>query len=177
MRKVLELLEPQPADIVLDIGCGPGTQLIDLAPSIRAGYGVDPAEDMIRRATTEAAGHGNVHFFVGSVQQLPAEICTAGVNKVFSNYAIHHLPDQIKRTAIRNLSELLPSGGIFVLGDLMFSDNPEKHHSLFEFAGYGPGSDTPAYVTALEEMFALAGLSSTTCIMNPLVGVIVGWKA
>jgi hypothetical protein len=65
---------------------------------------------------------------------------------------------------------------MLVLGDLMFSDAPEKHHDLLEFVGYGPGSDTPAYVTTLEEMFASAGLYPTTHILNPLVGVIVGRK-
>jgi SAM-dependent methyltransferase len=150
MQKVLDLLDPQPDDVVLDVGCGPGTQLMDLAPSIRSGYGVDPAEEMVRRATAEGAGCANVRFYVGSAQHLPAEVRAAGVNKVFSNYALHHLPDPTKRTAIRNLSELLG------------------------FVGYGPGSDTPAYVTALEEMFASAGLSPTTHIMNPLAGVIVG---
>ncbi len=74
------------------------------------------------------------------------------------------------------LSELLPSGGMLVLGDLMFSDDPVKHDGLMGSVGYCPNSDTPAYVTALEQMFAEAGLTSTTHILNPLVGVIVGRK-
>lgn len=176
MQKVLELLAPQINDVILDVGCGPGSQLVGLAPSIRSGYGVDPAEEMIRRAIGEASSCGNVHFYVGSAQQLPADIHVAGVNKIFTNYALHHLPDPTKRIAIRSLADLLPIGGMLVLGDLMFSDNPETHHDLLEFVGYGPESDTPAYVTALEEMFASAGLSPTTHIMNPLVGVIVGRK-
>ncbi len=90
VRKVLELLDPQQDDVILDLGCGPGIQLIELAHSIRSGYGVDPAEEMIRRARAEAAGYVKV-------------------------------------------SELLPGGGLFVLGDLMFSDVPEKHQDLFEF--------------------------------------------
>jgi len=176
MQKVLDLLDPHPDDVVLDVGCGPGTQLIHLAPSIRSGYGVDPSEEMIRRATHEAAGCANLHFYVGSAQQLPDDIRVAGSNKIFSNYALHHLPDQTKRTVIQRLSDFLPPGGILILGDLMFSDDPERHHDLREFVGYGPGSDTPAYVSALEEMFTAAGLLPTPRILNPLVGVIVGLK-
>ena len=41
--------------------------------------------------------------------------------------------------------------------------------------GDGPGSDTPAYVVALGEMFQ--SLRSTICATNSLVGVIVGQKA
>ena len=176
MWTVLDLLDPQPDDVVLDVGCGPGTHLIRLAPSIRSGYGVDPAEAMVRRATEEAAVCANVHFYVGSAQQLPDDIRGTGVSKIFSNYALHHLPDRAKHVAVQSLSDLLPVDGIFVLGDLMFSDDPDKHHDLLEFVGYGPGSDTPAYATAIEHMFTCAGLSTTTHILNPLVGVIVGRK-
>ena len=176
MQKVLEMLDPQPSDVVLDVGCGPGTQLVALASSIRSGYGVDPAEEMIRRAADEAASHGNLHFHVGSAQNLPGVVRAAEINKVFSNYALHHLPDEAKCAAIQSLSQLLPLGGMLILGDLMFSDDPEKHEDLIEFVGYGPGSDTPAYVKTLQEMFASAGLTPSTRVLNPLVGVIVGRK-
>ena len=165
-QKVLDLLDPQPDDVVLDVGCGPGTQLMGLAPSIRSGYGIDPAEQMVRRATDEAAGCPNLRFYIGSAQQLPEDIRVAGINKIFSNYALHHLPDETKSDAIHGLSKLLPSGGMLVLGDLMFSDDPEEHPDLLDFSGYGPGADTPAS----------AGLIPTTHILNPLIGVIVGAK-
>ena len=174
MQRVLALLDPAPRDIVLDVGCGPGTQLLGLAHVIAEGYGVDPSGEMIQRATEEAAGVRNLHFHVGSAQQIPGEIKRAGVHKIMSNYALHHLPDSAKRAAIINLAEMLPIGGVFVLGDLMFSEDPRLHEELFEVVGYGPGNDDPAEVAALEEMFAFAGLSTTTYLLNPLAGVIVG---
>ncbi len=176
MRMVLELLDPRQDDIVLDLGCGPGVQLIELARSIRSGYGVDPAEEMIQRATAEMVGHTNLHFYVGSAQDIPSIIYSAGINKIFSNYALHHLSTIDKAGAIKRLSEILPIGGLLVLGDLMFSDAPEKHYSLYDFVGYGPDSDTPAYVAQIEQIFKSARLKPTTYILNPLVGVIVGQK-
>ena len=176
MEMVLRLLDPRPEDVVLDIGCGPGTQLMGLSPSIREGLGLDPAAAMIQRATEQAVRWPNIHFHLGSAQRLPDDIRAAGINKIFSNYALHHLQDDAKRAVIRSLAELLSTAGMVVLGDLMFSDDPEQHESLFEVVGYGPGSDTPAYVSALEEMFASAGLRSRTHVLNPLVGVIVGRK-
>ena len=176
IRKVLKLLDPNQDDVILDLGCGPGTQLIELARSIQYGYGVDFAEEMIRRAKAEAAGHSNVKFCVGTVQHIPDFIFTVGVNKIFSNYALHHLSDDEKRCAIMRLSDLLPAGGLFVLGDLMFSEDPNNHQDLFEFVGYGPGDDTPSYVTTIEQIFTSAGLNHTTFILNPLVGVVAGLK-
>lgn len=45
----LGLLDPKQDDIILDPGCGSGTQLIELARSIQYGYGGDLAEEIIQR--------------------------------------------------------------------------------------------------------------------------------
>jgi trans-aconitate methyltransferase len=176
IRKVLELLDPKPNDVILDLGCGPGTQLIELSRSIKYGYGIDLADEMIRRAKAEATGHTNLNFSVGTAQHIPDSIFTVGINKIFSNYALHHLSDSDKHSTIMRLSDLLPAGGLFVLGDLMFSENPENHQDSFEFVGYGPGDDTPSYVSTIEQIFTSAGLKPTTYILNPLVGVVAGLK-
>ena len=176
IRKVLALLDPKPDDVILDLGCGPGSQLIELARSIQYGYGVDLAENMIRRAQAEAAEYANLKFCVGTAQNIPDFIFTVGINKIFSNYAFHHLSDDDKRSAIMRLSDLLPSEGLFILGDLMFSEDPEIHQDLFEFVGFGPGEDTPSYTTTIVQMFMSAGLQPTLYILNPLVGVVAGLK-
>lgn len=175
MRKVLDLFDARIVDVVLDVGCGPGTQLINLSPQIRFGFGIDPAEQMIRQAQS-AADRPNVRFCVGTAEALPQEICRAHVNKIMSNYALHHLPDAAKRRSIENLASLLPDNGLFVLGDLMFSDDPDKHRRLFDIVGYGPGCDTPSRLSLLESMFVDAGLSFETHTLNPLVSIIVGKK-
>lgn len=176
MGKVLDLLEPQIEDVVLDVGCGPGTQLVNLSRLIKSGYGIDPAEQMIRQAKHSAVDCPNIKFRVGSAEVFPQELRRAGINKIISNYALHHLPDSAKRHSIRRLASLLPDDGRIVLGDLMFSDNPDKYEALFDIVGYGPGCDTPSQLSLLEDMFIEAGLSPSTHILNPLVAVIVGKK-
>ena len=176
MRTVLELLDPQEGDVILDVGCGPGPQLIQLAPFIKRGYGLDPAGQMVGQAQQAAASYANLRFFVGSAENFSGEMRDAGINKIFSNYALHHLPDEAKGRAVQNLAALLPDKGILVLGDLMFSDNPENHQALFDVVGYGPGCDTPARLALLGDMFRAAGLSIRTRVLNPLVAVIKGTK-
>lgn len=176
MKKVLELLEPGVRDVVLDVGCGPGAQLIDLSRSIKFGYGVDPAEQMIRQAKKSGADRPNLKFYVGSAENLPREIQHIDINKVISNYALHHLSDAAKRQAVDNLTALLPDNGTIVLGDLMFSDDPDKYKDLFDVVGYGPGCDTPSQLSLIEDMFIKAGLSTSIHILNPLVAVIVARK-
>ena len=176
MRKVLDLLEPQIEDVVLDVGCGPGTQLINLSRLIKSGYGIDPAEQMIRQAERSAVNCPNVKFYVGNSEAIPQEIHHVGINMIISNYALHHLSDSAKRHSIQQLASLLPDNGRIVLGDLMFSDNPDNHKALFDIVGYGPGRDTPSRLSLLKDMFIEAGLSPLTHILNPLVAVIVGKK-
>ena len=176
IRTVLQRLAPDSDDILLDVGCGPGAQLIALAPKICAGYGVDPAEEMIRRAQHEAAACSNLHFLIGSAQHLPSELHHAGITKIYSNYALHHLNDEDKEQAIRSLAALLPENGRLILGDLMFSDAPENHRALYDTVGYVPENDTPSTVAALEEIFTRAGLQPDTRLLTPLTAVLIGTR-
>jgi ubiquinone/menaquinone biosynthesis C-methylase UbiE len=175
-RKVLEFLEPHNDDVVLDVGCGPGIQLITLAPLIKHGYGIDPAEQMIQRARQAATDFANLSFYIGSVECLSPDIAHLGINKILTNYVLHHLSDGAKRNVICDLAAVLPSNGMLILGDLMFSDDPDKYEALFDFVGFGPGSDTPSELSLLENMFIAAGMSPVSHLLNPLVGVIIGKK-
>ena len=177
VRKVLDFLDPKADDVILDVGCGPGSQILKLSRFVRFAYGIDPAERMILQAEETAQNFPNVSFFVGSAENLPPKINQLGISKIFSNYALHHLSEDAKRQSIKNLASLLPHSGMIVLGDLMFSDDPDKHKALFEIVGYGPGCDTPSKLSILEEIFYEAGLSYSSHILNPLVAVIVGKKA
>ena len=58
----------------------------------------------------------------------------------------------------------------------MFSENPRDYSSLYEYAGYGPESDTPSTVPNLLAMFENAGLNHTVRLLNPITGIIIGEK-
>jgi SAM-dependent methyltransferase len=177
MQTVLGLLNPQVEDIVLDVGCGPGTQLVTISNLIKHGYGIDPAERMIGQAQQTAAGkYHNIEFYVGSAELLPPEMYQANINKIFSNYALHHLSDDMKWKSIQNLASLLPRNGVMILGDLIFSDDPNQYEDLFDIVGYGPTCDTPAQLPLIENMFIMAGFSPRIHILNPLVAVVEGRK-
>jgi hypothetical protein len=58
----------------------------------------------------------------------------------------------------------------------LFSDDPEKHTDLFDYVGYVPKNDSPAYVSELKEMFSESNLIPKIHVLNPLVAVILGQK-
>jgi SAM-dependent methyltransferase len=173
---VLDYLDPSSSDIILDVGCGPGTQLIEMSPYIDTGYGVDLSEEMIKIAKDRAIGHKNLKFMISSAESFPAEITDIGINKIYSNYALHHLPDDLKSESIRNMAKALETGGKVILGDLMLSESPNQYASIFDYVGYGPGNDTPSTVSNLESMFKNAGLKPIVRLLTPVSGVIIGTK-
>ena len=150
---------------------------MQLAPLVKRGIGLDLSDKMIDRARHATAQCPNLQFHVGSAHELPSELRDIPFSKIFTNYALHHLPTAKKADAIAALSRHLIPGGRLILGDLMVSDDPDKYRNLFDYVGYGPGCDLPSTVVELEEIFANAGLTSTTRLLNPLVGVIIGHKS
>jgi ubiquinone/menaquinone biosynthesis C-methylase UbiE len=67
-------LGARPGDRVLDVGCGPGFYVTELAKAVgRAGSvaGLDASADMLAVAAKRAEGHGNVTFHQADATSLP----------------------------------------------------------------------------------------------------------
>jgi len=75
-RWIVELLDVQPDDRVLDVGCGPGVTVGLIAERATAGrvYGIDPSVVMLRQAArrnADAVRAGRVELHRGEVSVLP----------------------------------------------------------------------------------------------------------
>ena len=150
--------------------------MIEMATNIQAGFGIDISDEMINVAKERASSYLNLKFMVASAELIPHEIGDNGINKIYSNYALHHLPDKLKSESIKKLADILCQGGKMVLGDLMFSDSPKHYTEIFDYYGYGPDDDTPATVPNLKSMFINAGLKPEIRLLSPIAGVIIGSK-
>ena len=74
VEPTLGLMNLQPADRVLDLGCGSGWLVRRLAARVPNGsvMGIDVSDEMIRRAQAASAGLPNVQFELGTAEQIPA---------------------------------------------------------------------------------------------------------
>ncbi|MFT9494572.1 class I SAM-dependent methyltransferase [Anaerosolibacter sp.] len=175
---VNKLLNPNINDIVLDIGCGTGKQIIELSNYIKLGIGIDISDGMVEQATENARNEKreNVEFNIGTFDKPDEKINLreTHITKVISNYALHHLNLQEKKKAIEKMVDL---GGqslqMIIIGDLMFFEDPDKHKSEFDIVGYGPGGDQPSTVEELVECFANLPYNVEVHKLHPLVGVLV----
>lgn len=122
--RLAELSGTQRGDHVLDVGCGTGllTRMVArrAAPNGSA-TGVDPSEEALARArrTTRLA---NAAYQVGRAEELGFPDATYDV--VVSSLMIHHLPDQARPRALREMFRVLRPGGHLLVAEFRAPENP-----------------------------------------------------
>ncbi|WP_135304235.1 class I SAM-dependent methyltransferase [Haloarcula amylovorans] len=157
---------PQPDDVVLDLGTGTGAIAFGVAETAESVVGRDISDGMLEQAREKADAQGieNVEFGEGRFRDPGFE---GNVDIVTSNFAMHHLADDEKREAIDAIAALEPRR--IVLGDVMFFDEPNPEDPF-----YSPEVDDPATVGMLADAFTDAGYAITAVEMvSDQVGVLV----
>jgi ubiquinone/menaquinone biosynthesis C-methylase UbiE len=129
-RLMLERMALAPGQAVLEVGCGPGTDVFDLAEIVGpAGrlIGLDASEVMIAQARQRASERQlPITFEIGQVQALPFPDATFDVCRAAR--LLEHLPD-----AGQAISEMVrvtrPGGRVVVFDfdwDTLIIDHPDK---------------------------------------------------
>ena len=119
----------EPGEVVVDLGCGAGTDLLIAAqmtgPAGRA-IGIDMTTSMLARVRESAAAMGltNVEVHESLIETLPIE--DAGVDVVISNGVIDLVPD--KDAVLDEIDRILKPGGRLQVADVII------HHEVSEDA-------------------------------------------
>lgn len=108
----VSLLDVQPTDRVLEIGCGPGVALLELARIAAEGYvcGIDHSEVMLRQAARRNADgirRGAVDLRLASVEALP--VFDAPFDRMLAVNTMMFWPEP--ETRLEELRRLLRPGG------------------------------------------------------------------
>ncbi|HEX2328055.1 MAG TPA: class I SAM-dependent methyltransferase [Candidatus Angelobacter sp.] len=124
-EQTLALMDLQPNDRVLDLGCGTGWASRRMAKVVTGGevVGIDVADEMLRRAENASQGSNNVKYVWGSAEKIPAD--DNHFSKVLSVESFYYYADQGK--ALDELRRVMaPNARLFILINL-YKDN---HYSL-----------------------------------------------
>ena len=110
----LAALDAQPADVVVDIGCGPGFYVAALAEQAGSVTGIDPSPSMLAVAARKTVGHRNVTLLEGAATPLPLE--DASVDRALSVQVFEYIADV--PAALAEIHRVLRPGGRVVLWDI-----------------------------------------------------------
>ncbi|HEU0249626.1 MAG TPA: class I SAM-dependent methyltransferase [Solirubrobacteraceae bacterium] len=162
---LLEAL-PEHVECFLDLGTGDGRLLAlvgERYPTAH-GIGIDASIPMLERAQRRFAGNHSIELLRHDLTEpLPAE--RGAFDAIVSALAIHHLPDERKRSLFSEIRTLLAPDGTFVNLEIVTSPSPELHEH-FRHAIGRPQDDPSDRLAGLEEQLQWlrdAGFSQVDC--------------
>ncbi|WP_330173541.1 methyltransferase domain-containing protein [Streptomyces sp. NBC_01498] len=125
---MLDALATRPGHTVLDLGCGPGTDLTTLAtaagPSGRV-IGIDSNPEMVTRARTRTEELPAVDVWLGDIHALP--LADGSVDRARTDRVLQHVDDPAR--ALAEIRRVLRPGGRLVMGepdwDSLCVDHPD----------------------------------------------------
>ncbi|MCC7009094.1 MAG: class I SAM-dependent methyltransferase [Acidobacteria bacterium] len=150
----------RPGDVVVDLACGPGPLLLELAPFYRdvTFIGADLSSSMLRELSRQAEGHGlsNVSTLEEDIRRLPS-LPNASVDVVISTSALHHLPDEDSlRQVFRRVRSVLKPGGAFYLFDFaLLRSEAARRLFVADVARLAPPLTARDYDLSLQAAFPL----------------------
>jgi len=158
LKRLVEVAQPQPSMVALDVACGPGHASLALAPRVARLVACDPAPRMLA-VTEQGAGEqgaGNVEPRPGLAEQLG--FADASFDLVVSRIAPHHFPDIEK--AMREMARVLVPGGRLVIADLVGYEEPDLDAFNHQLEMLHDPTHVRSYTPRRwRELFAQAGLA------------------
>jgi len=177
----LTLLNPQPGELILDLGCGDGVLTARIAAAGARVIGIDSSEELV-----DAARARGVDAFVGDAEALDAEQQIARFGRfdaAFSNAALHWM------TAVEAVAGsvfgMLRNGGRFV-GEMGGAGNIATIRAALraelEERGYAMPAEDPAWYPdpdSFAKVYCGAGFEALRAELierpTPLPAGVAGW--
>jgi SAM-dependent methyltransferase len=174
---VLQLLAPQPGELILDVGCGDGALTERIAAAGARAIGLDSSPEMV-----EAARARGIDAFVADAEAMDLERF-GQFDAVFSNAALHWMldPDAVATGIFKALRD----GGRFV-GEMGGEGNlatlRRALRDILTERGYLMPEQDPAWyagVDAFSRLYCIAGFADVRAELiarpTPLPGGVADW--
>ncbi len=173
--QVISLLNLQPGLHFLDIGCGTGWAVGQIAKLVNDQglfYGVDLSPKMIEKAKSNFSGRDHLFFAQANVESIPLD--SNFFDSIICTNSFHHYPNP--RKALGEMYRLLKSGGkVYILdptADTRFLKLVDKIIKIVE-----PEHVKMYSTKEFQQMFHNAGLKySNSKIMNRHESIHIGEK-
>lgn len=118
--RILDLSQPRPSDVCVDLGAGTGFVTAALAPLVASVHAVDISAAMTEALAGRAAEAGLANVSAEVIDLRDFRLPPSSADLIVSSYALHHLPDADKRALTARAAQWLRPGGRLVIADMMF---------------------------------------------------------
>ncbi len=158
LRQLARLIRP--GDTVVDLACGPGALLMELAtlyPDTEF-IGVDLSSAMLRHLEQEAKrrGLGNIRVLHEDMREIPS-LGRGVADLVVTTSSLHHLPDEesLRKVFRRARTLLKPDGGVYMFDFGLLKSERAMEHFVAEVARLAPPLTVQDYRASLKAMFPI----------------------
>ncbi|MGY1640038.1 class I SAM-dependent methyltransferase [Geodermatophilus sp. SYSU D00703] len=155
-RRLVDQVELRPGQRVLEIGCGTGSLLLAAkqAQPEAVAVGLDPDLAALARARRKARRRGlAVQLDRGYADALPYP--DGSLDVVLSSFMLHHLPDDQRESAMREVVRVLRPGGALHLVDVGGGENPV--HGRIRSRGHRHEHSRPHAVDGIPDLLRRNG--------------------
>lgn len=148
----------RPGDTIVDLACGPGPLLLELAPLYPdcRFVGVDLSQQMlvVLREQAQARGLRNVEILYEDIRTLPG-LHGRQVDMVITTSALHHLPDLdgLRATFQRIGTMLADQGGFYIFDFALLRSVQTRRLMVAEVAKLAPPITAKDYELSLRAAF------------------------
>ncbi|SCK20438.1 class I SAM-dependent methyltransferase [Vogesella sp. LIG4] len=157
---VMSLPVIRPGDVVLDLACGPGNQLLQFArlhPDARF-IGLDASAGMLALARDNLARAGlpNVAVQQGDISRLDG-LADASIDCVLCTMSLHHLPDgeQLQQTMHQIRRVLRADGGVYLADFGRLKRRATQHFFAHDRIELQSAQFTADFLNSLRAAFSL----------------------
>jgi ubiquinone/menaquinone biosynthesis C-methylase UbiE len=161
----------KPGDTVVDLACGPATQLAQVArlnPNVSF-IGIDLSTPMLERAREHIASLGltNVEFRQEDISEL-SSLKDGTVGAVVSSMALHHLPtvSLLAKTFTQVKRILRPDGGIYLADFGRLHAEKSINYFAYQYADRQPELFTLDYLYSLKAAFSVQDFRQATASLG-----------
>lgn len=155
-KEALAELQPGACDRVLDVACGAGALVAELAPVVERAVGADLSSRMLEIGRARAGADSSAEFVAAPSDALPFE--DGSFTAVVCTTALHHFPDP--QRSIDDMARVLAPDGRLVIGDACRDSVSAKLADPL-FRHFEKGHVGLQRMRDIEAMIARAGLRVT----------------
>ncbi|HEX5125835.1 MAG TPA: class I SAM-dependent methyltransferase, partial [Rhodocyclaceae bacterium] len=166
----------KPGDTVLDLGCGPANQLVQIARLNPAAnfIGIDASQKMLDLAHDNVirCGVSNVAFQQGHMERL-GQFSDVSIDGVISTMSLHHLPDMaaLRATCYEVRRILKPDGALYFADFGRLKRMATQRFFAEDRKSTQPAIFTVDYFNSLRAAFSLRDLTEASHVLGDRVKI------